>query len=163
MELRQVELSDAQWIVDIYNHYIATTAISFEEESVSIEDMKVRIDSVLTAGLPWIVLEEAGQPLGYAYAAKWKPRSAYRYTVEPSIYLSSDAKGKGAGQKLYTALIAQLRELGIKNAIGTIALPNPSSVALHENMGFRKVGEFANIGFKFDQHISVGYWQLELS
>jgi|GEM_PF-2759166 len=62
-----------------------------------------------------------------------------------------------------TALIAQLRELGIKNAIGTIALPNPSSVALHEKMGFRKVGEFANIGFKFDHHISVGYWQLELN
>ncbi|MEZ8100715.1 GNAT family N-acetyltransferase [Vibrio bivalvicida] len=163
MELRQVQLTDAQWIVGIYNHYIATTAISFEEEPIYVEEMELRIDAVLTAGLPWIVLEEEGLPLGYAYAAKWKSRSAYRYTVEPSIYLSSDAKGKGAGQKLYRSLIAQLRELGIKNAIGTIALPNPSSVALHEKLGFRKVGEFANIGFKFDQHISVGYWQLELN
>lgn len=162
MLIRKVSNSDIDSIVRIYNHYIATTTISFEEQPVSTEEMTNRVESVLSLGLPWIVLEQDGEVRGYAYANQWKARSAYRYTVEPSIYVAHEMTGKGVGRALYGELLEMLKGAGYKNAVGTIALPNQSSVALHERMGFKKVGEFNNIGFKFEQPISVGYWQLEL-
>lgn len=163
MVIRDVAASDMQQIADIYNHYIHTTTISFEELSVSAEQMRDRVQAVLDIALPWLVAELDGKVIGYAYAGQWKARSAYRYTVEPSIYLDHSATGKGAGRRLYSALFEQLKVLGISNAVGSIALPNPSSIGLHESLGFKKVGEFSNIGMKFGKKISVGYWQLELS
>lgn len=163
MLIRKVSSSDIDSMARIYNHYIATTTISFEELPVSTEEMTNRVENVLSLGLPWIVLEQDGEVRGYAYANQWKARSAYRYTVEPSIYVAHEMKGKGIGRLLYGELLEMLKSAGFKNAVGSIALPNPSSVALHERMGFKKVGEFNNIGFKFDQQISVGYWQLEFN
>ncbi|WP_165312958.1 arsinothricin resistance N-acetyltransferase ArsN1 family B [Vibrio ziniensis] len=163
MVIRNVTSSDIPSIVQIYNHYIATTTISFEEIPVTIKEMEKRVEQVLSLGFPWIVLEQYGEVKGYAYANQWKARSAYRFTVEPSIYVDADAKGKGLGKALYGELLEILKRAGYKNAVGSIALPNQPSVALHERMGFKKVGEFNNIGFKFDHQISVGYWQLELN
>lgn len=117
---------------------------------------------MLDSGFPWIVLEQDGEILGYAYAGPWHTRSAYRFTAESTIYLSPDAGGKGYGHKLYRELLARLKEQGIKNVMGVVALPNPPSVKLHQSLGFTKVGEFKNIGVKFERQISVSYWQLEL-
>ncbi|KLV04639.1 phosphinothricin acetyltransferase [Photobacterium aquae] len=159
MRIRAVALNDADQITDIYNHYIRDTVITFEETPITNAEIAARIQKVTDAALPWLVAEHNGEILGYAYAAPYHVRSAFRFTVEPSVYLAPNATGRGIGKRLYQALIEQLAQTTIKNIIGVIALPNVPSVALHERLGFRKVGEFADVGFKFGQWISVGYWQ----
>lgn len=160
--LRPATADDAGAIAAIYNHYVLNTIITFEEEAVTAVEMAERVAEVQRLNLPWFVWEEGGQVLGYAYASKWKSRCAYRYSVESSIYLAHDATGRGLGKKLYLALIAALRERGIHSIIGGIALPNPSSVGLNEKLGFQKIGHFKEVGWKFNQWIDVGYWELIL-
>ncbi len=160
--LRAATPSDAAAIAAIYNHYVLNTIITFEEKAVSVAEMASRINEVLAAGRPWFVWEEAGRVLGYAYASGWKSRCAYRYAVESSIYLDKDATGKGLGTKLYVALIDALRAKKIHCIIGGIALPNPASVGISEKLGFQKIGHFKEVGWKFNQWIDVGYWELVL-
>jgi len=156
--IRQATIADAAAICQIYNPYILDTAISFETEPVTPEQMSQRITDI-TAHLPWLVCVEDGQILGYAYATKWRARAAYQHAVESSVYLSGAAGGKGLGSALYHALIAELQKLPVHTVIGGIALPNAASIALHEKMGFEKVAHFAQVGKKFDRWIDVGYWQ----
>jgi phosphinothricin acetyltransferase len=151
--------SDAEAIVGIYNHYVANTTITFEELPVSAEEMRRRIDVIQAAGLPWLVLEEAEQLLGYAYASKWKERSAYRYSVEISVYLKHGVQARGLGSRLYEALFSALAERGIHAAMGGIVLPNDASVRLHEKFGMKQVAHFEQVGYKFGQWLNVGYWQ----
>lgn len=160
--LRAATPADAAAIAAIYNHYVLNTIITFEEDAVSEEEMKARITEVLDAGRPWFVWEENGRVLGYAYASGWKSRCAYRYAVESSIYLDQSATGRGLGRRLYVALIDALRARKIHCIIGGIALPNPASVALSEKLGFQKIGHFKEVGWKFNQWIDVGYWELML-
>jgi phosphinothricin acetyltransferase len=160
--LRAATPADAAAIAAIYNHYVVHTIITFEEEAVPATEMAQRITDVHAAGLPWFVWEEDNRILGYAYAGKWKTRSAYRHCVESSIYLDKDATGKGLGTKLYVALIAALRERKIHSIIGGIALPNAASVGISEKLGFRKIGHFKEVGWKFNQWLDVGYWELIL-
>ncbi|AJY51002.1 arsinothricin resistance N-acetyltransferase ArsN1 family B [Halomonas sp. KO116] len=160
--IRDAVKGDSEAIAQIYNHYIENTAISFEEKPVSGAVIQARIESVQSAGLPWIVLVEGDTVMGYAYATKWKERSAYRFAVETSVYLSNQAHGRGLGAKLYETLFSKLKESGIQTVIGGITLPNPASVALHEKMGMKKVAQFEKVGFKFNQWQDVGYWQLSL-
>lgn len=159
--IRQVVMEDAAQICDIYNHYVSDTPITFEEQPVTISEMESRIGDTLKS-LPWLVWEEDQRLLGYCYANRWKARSAYRYSVEASVYLRSDARGKGIGSQLYAVLLAALRERKLHTVIGGVALPNPSSVALLEKFGFEKTAHFKQVGNKFGQWIDVGYWQLIL-
>lgn len=159
--IRPASPDDAAAIVTIYNHYVATTTITFEECAVSAADMAQRIRDV-TAQLPWLVYEEAGQVRGYAYATPWRARSAYRFSVESTVYVSPDYLRKGLGSVLNGALLDALRGRGIHVVLGGIALPNAASVALHERMGFEKVAHFKQAGRKFDRWIDVGYWELVL-
>lgn len=161
--IRDAVKGDSEAIAQIYNHYVENTAISFEEKSVSGSDIQHRIEGVQGAGLPWLVAVEEGGVVGYAYATKWKERSAYRFSVEVSVYLSSQVQGKGLGAKLYETLFSKLKESGIHTVIGGITLSNPASVALHEKMGMKKVAHFEKVGFKFNQWHDVGYWQLNLN
>ncbi len=161
--IRPASVADAPALAAIYNDYVVETTISFEETPVSATGMGERIASTLAAGLPWLVVEQEGHVLGYAYASPWRSRSAYRFSVESSVYLAKEAAGQGLGTLLYQALLAALRELGMHVVIGGIALPNPASVALHEKMGFRQVACFEEVGFKHDSWRDVGYWQLRLS
>jgi L-amino acid N-acyltransferase YncA len=160
--LRAATIEDAAAIAEIYNHYVRNTVITFEEEPVAAKEMQQRIEEVRAAGLPWFVWCEAGRVIGYAYAGKWKTRSAYRFCVEASIYLEQAATGRGLGKKLYVALIDALRGRGIHAVIGGIALPNPGSIALCEKLGFQKIGHFKAVGWKFEKWIDVGYWELIL-
>ena len=160
--VRAATSADADRICAIYNHYIATTTISFEEEPVAPADMAQRIADVLAAKLPWLVMLENDKLIGYAYATKWRVRAAYRYAVESSVYLAPDSAGKGAGTVLYEALLAELRARGLHLVIGGIAQPNEASVRLHERLGFTKVAHFSEVGLKFGRWIDVGYWQLKL-
>lgn len=159
--LRPATTADAATIAVIYNHYVVNTIITFEEEAVSTEDMAGRITEI-TAALPWFVWEEGGRILGYAYASRWKSRCAYRYAVEATVYLDQSATGRGLGTKLYKALITDLKARGLHAVIGGIALPNAASVALSEKLGFKKIGQFKEVGWKFGRWIDVGYWELVL-
>jgi len=113
-------------------------------------------------GNPWLLAEENGTVLGYAYAAKWKSRCAYRDAVESAVYLKEDASGSGLGSALYAKLLEDLRVRGRHFVLGGIALPNDASVRLHEKLGFKKAAHFHEIGFKFGERIDVGYWELLL-
>jgi phosphinothricin acetyltransferase len=154
--------ADATALAAIYNHYIRETVITFEEADITPADMAQRIGKLAAAGLPWLVLEEEGELLGYAYAGPWRERSAYRFASESSVYLRHDATGRGRGKRLYAAVIAAARAAGRQTLIGGVALPNAASVALHEGLGFEKVAHFARVGRKFERWIDVGYWQLAL-
>jgi phosphinothricin acetyltransferase len=159
---RNASETDAAPIAGIYNHYIRESVITFEESDVSTAEMANRIVKLTELSLPWLVAEHGDQIVGYAYASKWKERSAYRFAVESSVYLDHRITGKGVGKQLYRELLDRLRKLSVHTAIGGIALPNAASVALHEGMGFTKVAHFKEVGFKFDRWVDVAYWQLHL-
>ncbi|MFZ6643682.1 arsinothricin resistance N-acetyltransferase ArsN1 family B [Undibacterium sp. TC4M20W] len=159
--IRPATAADAAAIINIYNHYIATTTISFEENPVTEQEMAQRIKDV-SASLPWYVEEQDGVVIGYAYATPWRARSAYRFSVESTVYVAASHAGKGIGKRLYQTLIADLRQRGIHVIIGGIAQPNAASVALHESLGFEKVAHFKDVGRKFEQWVDVGYWELGL-
>ena len=159
--VRQVALEDAAQICEIYNYYIENTIVSFEESPVAPKEMASRIQEIIPS-LPWITYEMENRITGYAYASKWKGRCAYRYSVESSVYLSPDVRGKGIGSILYEALISQLRQQGFHTTIGGISLPNEASIKLHEKFGFKKVAHFSEVGFKFNKWVDVGYWELKL-
>lgn len=160
--IRNAETSDAAAICRIYNHYVRNTVITFEEQPVPETEMASRIEEY-TRRCPWIVYEESGQIRGYAYAAPWKGRSAFRFSVESSVYLDASATGAGLGSLLYRELLARLRAASFHAVIAGITLPNAASVALHEKFGFRKTGEFHEVGWKFERWLDVGYWELLLS
>ncbi|CAM2817631.1 arsinothricin resistance N-acetyltransferase ArsN1 family B [Moritella viscosa] len=161
--IRIATKQDAEAISHIYNHYITTTVITFEEEVVSSDDIADRIKTTLAAGLPWLIAEEDNIVLGYAYATPWKSRSAYQFSVETSVYLDPNASRKGWGSQLYQALFVQLQHTKVRTVIGGIALPNPASIALHEKLGMHKSAHFSKVGYKFNQWIDVGYWQKSLT
>ena len=135
--------------------------VTFEEEPVAASEMERRVLEV-SAEFPWLVAEEAGDVVGYAYAGRWQGRCAYRFTVESTVYLDHRAGGRGIGTGLYGALISELRGRSLHGVVGGISLPNPASIALHEKLGFEKVAHFKEVGWKFDKWIEVGYWELLL-
>lgn len=159
--IREVKLSDSKQICEIYNYYIKETDITFEEIPLEIEEMEERIKEI-TLILPWFVFEEDGNILGYAYASKWKTRAAYKFSVESTVYVNKNLSHKGIGTKLYTELLKELKKRNIHAVIGGVALPNQKSCGLHEKLGFTKVAQFPEVGFKFGKWIDVGYWQINL-
>jgi L-amino acid N-acyltransferase YncA len=156
--IRPCRPSDAPRICTIYNHFVTDTVVTFEEQVVSDSEMAQRITSV-TEQFPWLVCEKDDLVVGYAYANTWKTRSAYRFSVESTIYLAPEAFHRGIGTSLYQALLAALRASNIHSVIGGIALPNAASVALHEKLGFSKIGQFSEVGWKFGRWVDVGYWE----
>lgn len=160
--IRSASAPDAARICAIYNHYVATTTVSFEEEPVLEAEMAGRIADVAGAGLPWLALDVDGELAGYAYATKWRARPAYRHSVESTIYLDPAFTGRGHGRLLYGALLDELRQRALHLVIAGIAQPNAGSVGLHEALGFTKAAHFTEVGMKFGRRVDVGYWQLLL-
>lgn len=161
-DVRDASDPDMHAITDLYNHYIKHTVITFEEVLINSDEMLTRLRTVQSGGLPWLVAEDNTRILGYAYAVPFRQRSAYRHTVESSVYLAPDAVGRGVGSRLYRSLLKRLEVAGIHAVIGGIALPNAGSVALHERVGFHKVAHLEQVGKKFDRWVDVGYWQIVL-
>jgi phosphinothricin acetyltransferase len=157
--IRLATPSDAEAIAAIYNYYVLNTTVTFEEQALSPEQMAERLRAVAASQLPWLVLEQDGRIAGYAYASRWKTRSAYRFTAESSVYVDRERVGQGLGKALYRELLPRLRQSGFHSAVGCLGLPNPASVALHEKCGFQKVAHFKEVGFKFGAWLDVGYWQ----
>ena len=161
MTIRAVTREDVEHVVEIYNHYIQTTAITFETEAVSLGEMTNRVEEI-AAHYPWLVLEDNNTLVGYAYGSWYHKRPAYRFTVQTTIYLKPGMARRGYGTQLYTELLLRLRAQEYRTALGIIALPNPASVRLHEKLGFQKVAHLTEVGWKFGRWIDTGYWQLPL-
>lgn len=162
MVVRAALAADAAALADIYNYYVKNTVVTFEEQPLSADDIYQRITTVGEAGLPWLVAETDGKIVGYAYATPWKPRSAYRFSVEITVYVDPNAGGQGWGTRLYEKLFTELRQRPVHAVVGGVSLPNPASIALHEKFGMTKVAEFKEMGLKFDRWVDVGYWQIRL-
>jgi phosphinothricin acetyltransferase len=154
-----VVLADAAEIAGIYNHYITHTAVTFEEEPLSPRAMEDRIGGVIPR-YPWFVWEEEGEIAGYAYAHPWDRRGAYRRAAEDTIYVKPGWERRGIGKGLLEKLIGELRGMHVLMAV--ITVPNPASTGLHESLGFKKAGQFNEIGFKLGKWQDVGYWELIL-
>jgi L-amino acid N-acyltransferase YncA len=157
--VRPATAADGEALARIYNHFVRETIVTFEEEPISPGEMSRRIEDIASASLPWLVAERDAIVVGYAYAAPWRTRRAYRLSTEITVYVAPDQAGRGFGSRLYSQLLPALRDRQIHAVMGGIALPNDASVALHEKLGFRKVAHFEQVGFKFDRWIDVGYWQ----
>lgn len=158
--IRPAEETDAQSIAMIFNHYIADSDATFEEVAVSVDEMQKRLNNVQADGLPWLIAEDAGKVIGYAYASQWSEKPSYRHSVELTVYISPDQVSKGWGRKLYQALFTQVKQLGFRTALAGITLPHPASIALHEKFGMTKVAHYKDIGYKFGRWCDVGYWQI---
>ena len=157
--IRNVKLSDAERIAEIYNYYIENTVITFEENTVVEEKIRQKIEDIRAKGYPYIVCEEKGQLIGYAYLDTWRSRSAYNITLETSVYVDVKHTGKGYGTKLYEALIEKARGMNIHSLIAGISLPNDCSRKLHEKFEFQLIGNFKEAGIKFNKLIDVEFWQ----
>jgi len=153
--------ADAAAVQAIYAPYVRDTAISFETEPPTVEEVGRRIRSVLEHA-PWLVCERDGAVLGYAYAGRFHARAAYRWSVELTVYVDRAQQRNGLGLALYTALLDGLRLQGFRLAIGSITVPNPASVGLHERLGFRPAALLPAIGFKHGRWHDVGWWSLDL-
>ncbi len=148
--IRQVRTDDATAIASIYNGYVTGSNITFEEKPVTVEEMTSRIAGI-SAGFPYLIWVEDGAMKGYCYAHAWKERSAYRYTAETTVYLSSDITGRDIKADLMRRLIAECKEMGLKVLIACITEGNAANNALHESLGFRQVSRFKKVGLKFGQ------------
>ncbi len=145
----------------VTNHYIVHTAIHFASTPAPDSEFAAYWTEG-AAGYPWLAAEVDGAFAGYAKAAQWRSREAYRPTAEVGLYIDPAFQGRGVGRLLYGALIERCRAMGFHSVVGGIALPNDASVKLHEACGFRFVGTFREVGRKFDAWHDVGFWQLEL-
>ena len=161
LKIRPVTLKDAPELVRIYAPYVEITAITFEYQIPTIEEFEGRIEKILQR-FPYLVAEEDGQVLAYAYASTYYDRSAYDWTVEVSVYVNQDHRGQELGSRLYEALEMELEVRGYLHFLACIALPNPASIALHEKRGYVQVAHFPKIGYKFDQWHDIVWMQKTL-
>ncbi|MBU1333590.1 MAG: GNAT family N-acetyltransferase [Alphaproteobacteria bacterium] len=161
-QLRQFEWADVPAITAIYKHYVENTAITFDTEVPGEEAIAEKYAGLRKLGHPLIIAELDGQPVGYAYASFYRPRAAYRFTCEDSIYLHPDAKGRGIGKALLTELLLQSRVFGFKQMIAVITADTANSIAIHEKFGFRHVGRYEAVGYKFDRWHDIVHLQLGL-
>jgi len=155
--IRLATSEDAAAIADIYAPYCASTAVSFEVDPPSADDMAKRLAAV-TAQYPWLVLEDGGV-VGYAYASRHRDRAAYQWSVDTAVYVNRSRQRRGVGRALYTTLFDLLRHQGYFKAYGGITLPNPSSVGLHEAVGFTLVGVYRGVGYKLGAWHDVAWFQ----
>jgi phosphinothricin acetyltransferase len=160
--IRIATAGDAPEILGIYAPIVRETAISFELEPPTLEEVQSRVESTITR-FPWLVCKHKGRVAGYAYASTHRARAAYQWSADVSVYNHEDYRGMGVGRALYTSLLEIVAAQGYRNVCAGIALPNAASVALHEAMGFKPVGVYPDIGYKLGAWHPVGWWQATLS
>ena len=160
--LRPVSLDDADQIAAIYEPLVRETPVSFELDPPSPAEMTDRIKSI-TSGHPWLVSEESGVLLAYAYATSFRGRPAYRWSVETTVYVHEGHRGRGLGGQVYRGLLDLSALWGFANAFAGIALPNPGSEALHASLGFTSIGIFPRAGHKLGEWHDVGWWHRPLA
>ena len=160
--IRVATEADVPAILDIYAPYVENTTITFEYDVPCRRSFLQRFYDI-TAQFPWLVWEEDGRILGYAYASAPFARPAYAWIAEPSIYLAMDARGKGIGKKLYTALEAILKDQGYQLLYALITEENTASLRFHERQGYSFLAKFPDCGFKFNRCLGVTWMEKRLS
>ena len=163
-EIRSAGADDIDQIAAIYAHSVTNETASFELEPPDETEMLRRMASIIDDGYPYFVaVEHTGKVVGYAYASAFRPRPAYRTTVEDTVYVADDAKRRGIGKALLLALVNECHRLGFKQMVGGIGgVDNQASILLHEACGFEKAGHFKNVGHKHDQWLDVIFMQRAL-
>lgn len=163
--IRDAAAVDIRRITEIYNHYVRTATVTFDEVDATEADWVAKLGRIRTAGIPFLVAEDLeGELLGYALGQLWSPKSAYRYTIENSIYLAPEAAGRGVGTRLLSAFLDASREAGLRQVIAVIADEGAdASLALHHRAGFVDAGHLLRTGEKFGRLIGVRFLQLELT
>jgi phosphinothricin acetyltransferase len=159
--IRTARDEDAAAIHAIYAPSVSAGVATFETELPGVETMRERLRARLQH-YPWLVWEDAGEVLAYAYAGRFRERAAYDWIAETSIYVRHDAQRRGIARRLYGVLLDVMRLQGITQAVGVITLPGTASVAMHEAMGFTSAGVWRQCGYKLGQWWDVGVWQKEL-
>lgn len=158
MHVRQIVMGDAPAVQAIYAPFVTDSAISFEEVPPDIMEVEKRIAAILPQ-YPYLVAEENGRVVGYAYASEHRTRAAYRTSIDVTVYVAPDAQRRSVARSLYSHLLPAAASLGYHAAFAGIALPNKASVGLHEAMGFEPVGIYREVGRKFETWHDVGWWQ----
>lgn len=158
MDVRQIVIGDAPSVQAIYAPYVTDTTVSFEEVPPDIMEVERRIAAILPR-YPYLVAEEEGRVVGYAYASEHRTRAAYSTSVDVTVYVAPGAQRSGVARRLYSHLLPAAASLGYHAAFAGIALPNLASVGLHEAMGFEPIGIYREAGRKFDAWHDVGWWQ----
>lgn len=154
--VREATADDMAQVQAIYGFYVQRTAASFEEEPPSVAEMEARRAAAVARGLPFLVAEEKGEVLGYCYAGPFRSRSAYRYTLEDSIYVAPFVARRGIGRSLLSALLDRCTEQGYRQMIAVIGdSANQGSIALHRALGFRQEGVLRGVGLKFGRWVDV--------
>jgi len=161
--IRPSNADDVPQIADIYRHHVLTGTGTFEIDPPSPADMATRRDDVLGKGLPFLVLEDGGAVCGFAYCNWFKPRPAYRFSAEDSIYLAAAAAGKGLGRLLLTELMAQAERCGVRQMLAVIGDSNNlGSIGVHRSCGFEHTGVLRSSGWKFERWLDVVLMQRSL-
>lgn len=160
--IRLAKGSDVEHILNIYKPYILQSSISFERQIPSLEEFQQRFDEY-TAIYPWLVSEVEGRIVGYAYASPHRERRSYFWSTEVTVYVDQKYQRNKVGSSLYCSLFQLLKHQGFRNAIAGVTLPNPSSEAIHQSLGFSKIGIYKNVGFKFGQWHDVAWYQMQLN
>ncbi len=162
VKLRIATKEDGAALASIYAYYVENTAITFEYVAPNAEEFGERIAHKLEK-YPYIVAEENGRAVGYAYADMYRERAAFNWSCELSVYVDKNETGKGTGKLLYNALIAILKLQGFVSVVASITYPNESSVALHEKLGFSHLGTMHGIGFKFGRWLDLMWFEKRIS
>jgi L-amino acid N-acyltransferase YncA len=157
--IRAAAAGDLPAIAAIHAHYALNTVATFDIDPLGEAKWREQWDADVAMNRPWLVTEEEGEVLGYVTTSNFGPKAAYDSTVETSIYMRPGAVGRGLGRPMYAEALAELGRRGFHAAAAGITLPNPSSVTLHEALGFEPVGIFREIGNKQDAWRDVGWWQ----
>jgi phosphinothricin acetyltransferase len=161
-EVRLADTADMVMICSIVNHYIETTSVNFRTEPQTAQDWE-RDWRQQQDRYPWLVAVAGGEVAGIAYAGPWKPRAAYDWCTETTVYVSHQHLGEGIGTALYSPLLKVLEAQGYRSAVGVIALPNPASVSLHESFGYEHAGTIKGAGYKLGRWHDVGFWQRQIA
>jgi L-amino acid N-acyltransferase YncA len=162
LEIRLANKSDCTEILNIYRHYVLNSAITFEYDVPSLDEMESRMMNTQMK-YPYLVAAIEGKIIGYVYATDFRHRAAYQWSPESTVYLHKDFKGQGIGRILYQKLIGILKLQGYYNVFGGVALPNDASISLHLKLGFEEIGTYRNIGYKNGKWHSTCWFQLGLN
>ncbi|MBT3941622.1 MAG: N-acetyltransferase [Chloroflexi bacterium] len=159
--IRLATEDDAPGMLAIYGPVVENTVISFETEVPTESEFRDRVRAGRDFA-PWIVCEIDGVVVGYAYGSRFRPRAAYQWSAEVTVYVNDNVRRRGVGRALYISLIACMRVQGFSSMLAAISLPNLASIGLHESIGFEQIGVFPAVGYKLADWHDVGWWRLEI-
>ena len=161
-KIRAAVAADAAAVAEIYSHFVHNTTFTFEFDAPGAAEMLLRMEDVQRQGFPYLVAEAEGRVVGFASAKQFRPRPAYRFTVEDTIYVDPAWSGRGIGRELLTALIDGCRNAGAKRMVALMVGENPASIGFHAAHGFVQAGVLREVGFKFERWLDLTLMQRTL-